>query len=1772
MSAFHDFLREQVQHGPMATEDVLVAFLPLLKQVIAAHEYGDVAPLEGLAALHTDGGRIWFAEGDQLPQRRSSSAVRRALRSSSRGFEIVRQRSRTLDVDDGELPSAAEFDQSSPVKYLPGYVCWEHSVNHHDPTTDVFSLGLILASLACGLDLADPDDHRRFVEHRTNLFRINPSLHPVIARVIGVTTELDRRRRPQNLPALLSTIENYRDQEVDFETDLARDQQVSRSDHTGKRRVILSKLQERLFEINRRNRLLQFRSTLQTVNLTHASIPISCDIMRIRDNQVLTWKGKFRDSLLRQKPISLNSFLNFRESVYLPGTLDRIRAEARRDENEYGFAQLRLIVAFLKWSDLKSKPAESYESPLLMLPVKLDVKKGIHDRYTLTATDNRAEVNPVVRHLFKQLYDIDLPESVDPGERGIAEFLADVQTKIHASDSSVALARIEKPRIEIIHDKARRRLDQFIRRARLAGRGIRSFMDLDYSYDSINYHPLGIRIFQNLIAPAKTHLERILTSKPARPWYAVEDAAADTRPSDDKAAPVHEAPPPEEPAHEEPVAESAKSFYTFSGGDGNPYNWEFDLCSVTLANLKYRRMSLVRDYTQLVAENTENAAFEATFSMTPVNPSSLNPESIPLEERFHVVPCDPTQMQAISHARTGDSYIIQGPPGTGKSQTITNLIADFVIHGKRVLFVCEKRAAIDVVYHRLVQQGLQELCCLIHDSQADKKQFVMDLKATYEAFVAGTREKRDRHRDRRQKTLASLREGLQPLERYSRAMSIPVSDDESGDPNPARPNDAPPRQDDRPECSPRSVLDRLIELREHVPQLLPREWERVPHYTQWLEFRDQLAEFSNRLKHVQQDGVLANHPLCLLSSHVADADHPLELVTECLEKAAAILDGAEVSSGAEHVPSNPASLAEQIAAMKLPSEVASSLSQLFAAVEYAGEADFLVQRDLLPLLDPKSDRSKLYSKRIQKLQRADKAVDKAKEDTFFWKRKLSSEDTCTALQQARQFEQSLLSILKPSWWKLRRILHECYDFSKHLVKPTWTQILEQLDQEHDKRAARYSVATAISDEFGIHLDFDRFHSQLTQLREALNNRPGPIRNLNRHVLASRSGSRTLQQLAALKPDLDELCLVLDRCLEDYRHRSLPELRDDLARLEAAIHQLPDYLHCLASLKRLPAETTAAIRTLPLTLTQLEAAAAEQTLKAAYRRQPQLSAIDAAAREKLVAGIADTCDRWQTANADCIREQVRQTFADNIELSSRSAAGMSNDEKEFKRLYSKGRREIEHEFGKSMRYKSIRELASAESGRVIRDLKPVWLMSPLSVSDTLPLSSDLFDVVIFDEASQITLEEAIPSLFRAEQTIVVGDEMQLPPTSFFASRTPDDEDGLQIDEGGEIVQYDLNSSSFLNHAARNLPSRMLGWHYRSRSESLISFSNHAFYNGRLLTVPDERRAVTEKSELLAESSIDGSRFADELLRRPVSFHFLQHGVYEKRRNAAEADYIAQLVRRVLLRDEGYSIGVVAFSEAQQDEIDGAIRRLADGDDQFAELLERELEREEDGQFAGLLIKNLENIQGDERDIVILSVCYGPDQAGKIRMNFGPINQSGGEKRLNVAFSRAKHFMALVSSMRWTNITNEYNDGANCLKNYLRYAETCSVGQTTTVETILRSLSGRDEVAERQPGAGEAVVRDIAGELTSRGFCADIDVGQSHFRCDLAVYRPGDTTYRLGILVDGRRWYAQSDLLERELMRPQLLKAYGWNVCIVLARDWYHDRPGVVKAILSKLNSD
>jgi predicted DNA-binding WGR domain protein len=1708
---FEQFLTDKLIAEDVPTDDVLSSFLPLLREVIETHRHGLVAPLVGTQDLHVEGIRLWFEEAKRQSPRSQAVDIARLELAAQASVEVLSETRRTTEVDDGSefivhTEIGTRGDPITRPVYLPGYVTWEHELGHHDPLTDALSLGLILASVACGLNLNEPADLEAFVTNRRNLFALNPQLHPVIAQAILRLTELDRRRRPQDLPGLLRMLENYREQPVDFEIDLARMPGFQTRDRQTRHAVVLSKLKERLFDISRRNNLLHFRPTLQSVNLTHSSIPLTLDVRNIRQDQILVWNQQLQAQIVAGKSISLNKHLNFAEALYLPSILDRILADARRDNQEFGFAQLRLVACLLSWTNIKETPVERYISPLVLIPVRLTKNKGIRDTFSLEALSSEAELNPIVRHQFQQLYNIELPETIDLAETSLDALFDYLTGKIQASEPAITLTKVDRPRIDLVHEKAKRRLDQYRRSARVSGRGVRTIFDLDYSYDLANYHPLGIKLFSAFVRTPGSHLRDIVETKPRPREFAAPNPA-------------------------DALSEKEKSFYHVRDAtEENPYLWNFDLCSLTLANLRYRRMSLVRDYDAILNQQLANPAFETTFSLTP-RPIGRELPTVPsLDERFDVVPCDPTQATAIAEARRGESYIIQGPPGTGKSQTITNLIADFVARGKRVLFVCEKRAAIDVVFARLKQCGLGPLCSLIHDSQTDKKEFILDLKQTYELFTtdsspAGSAPSRTT-------LLRKLQSNLQPLAKFEELMEGEAT--LAGLPL-------------------RRFLDQCVRLAASRPEMTPELAERLPTYQLWWSHREQLASLDVSLRDLEPSGILARHPLRRLKPELAAEDRPMETVR------------ARIQEADEHLQR----LTKSLGQCGIPADQWNSLRRAGELIEHMQQIAPLSHHGNLALADPASERAREFEKALSQIKPLEAKLVAAQNGTTKWRHKLSADDVRTGLEQARAWQGKFFCWLSPAWWRLRKVLNDAYDFKSHAVRPTWTQVLQALADEHAAQAELDQFIATTTTAFGGEHDPSRLRQELDSLRDRLPKLPDWLRRIHAALLRSPNAESIVERTLVATDPLNGCRTDLEAVIADFDDLPLEKLKAELAAIRSALRQIPQALSLLKDFDGVPAEIGRTLRELPWDMQQAESAIAQRTWEQLTRDDRDLGRFDGRSRQRNIRRLESLYDDCLTANAEEVCRRVRDRFREHLQITNLTASQLTPEQKEFKKSYQQGRRTLEHEFGKSMRYKAIRELVDGDAGQVIRDLKPVWLMSPLSVSDTLPLAIDFVDVVIFDEASQVPLEEAVPSLFRGQQVIVVGDEMQLPPTDFFAAKRADDEDDDLLAEADyENVQYELSSNSFLNHAAKNLPATMLGWHYRSRSESLISFSNWAFYDGLLLTVPEHRRLATEPA---ANSSLAANANpTDLLLSRPISFHQLPGGTYDKRRNRAEADHIAHLVSNLLKKQQGLSIGVIAFSEAQQDEINVALNRLASEDDEFRRLLDEELQREVDGQFVGLLVKNLENIQGDERDVIILSICYGKGPNGKMLMNFGPINKSGGEKRLNVAFSRAKHHMAIVSTIRYSEITNEYNEGANCLRNYLRYAEAMSGGDVAAGQRVLAGVTRwKDQIAHSHSDGEDAVVEQLAACLRERGYVVELGLGQSHFHVDLAIRLPEDGQYRLGILVDTPIQYEQAEPLERDVMRPRLLRTFGWKVESVLAKDWYENREQEIARLISGL---
>jgi hypothetical protein len=1689
------FLEERLAQGPLASDELLRLLVPLIEQVIDAHRQERVAPLEGLEALSVTDGRAFFSAAALRAPRDNFGQVERLDREESAALEILSLT--TVDRvsppgDPGAVPLVSEAPPLSHPKHLGGYRAWEHAVGHHDPLTDVYSLGLLLASFGCALDLRDEDDLERFTGQGNNPFAFNPRLHPVIGKLIVRMTELSRRKRAQDLPGLLATLRTYREQRLDLALDLRQTRGFQVTERASPRQLIQARLRERLFEISRRNRLLHWKATLSTLNLTVASVPLLLDYKSIAPESLFCWQGAIAGDLSAEKAISLGRYLRFEDAPYIGPVLDKIRAEDRRNRAEFGFSQLRMALAFLRWHDLKADKDERISSPLVLLPVTLEKKKGVRDAHVVTPTTDLAEINPVLRYLLRERYGLELPEAVDLGQTTLAALFESLREQIAASEPGVTLRLIERPQIRLVHERARARLEQFRRSARAAGRRMRSYGPLDYSYDRDSFRPLGLQLFLQRVRPTPL------------PW---RGPGAEPRPRDVLAMGMVE---PE-------IVEQHK-YVLAAEENAGPYAWDFDLCSVTLGNFQYRKMSLVRDYNLLLDRpEVAHPAFDGIFALTPRPADGPVPDEPSLSTLTAVVPADPTQARAILRGRKPESYIIQGPPGTGKSQTITNLIADFVARGQRVLFVCEKRAAIDVVFHRLKQCGLDHLCALIHDSQADKREFIAGLKSVTDRYLQEPDGFDAADRARTDLT-TQVESDLGALEHFSAAMQA---------------------QDRHHGVSLRELIERLIALEAHRVVVPDSEAEGLPGYAEWRERQVTVRELVRTVREVTGASSLAAHPWRWLPRQAVLAERPVERLTRSLGAAQAALGRALAIAGAGGL---------------LEPEL--TVGKLRAVLEYLELIGPLVSAGLARLVQADDATVAALRASVVALDGAATAASEARTRAAHWREPLPAEEVELALAEARRVE-GAMGFFRPTWWRLRKVLAQRYDFGKHAVKPGWITVLEWLRAAYQAEAALATARATAAATWGtselapVLALVERLRAEASRFAEA------------RSRLAAATPTR-LEALRTLAPEWAASEPALAPVMTWSDGDPVAALAPRLEALEKTLGDLPEALPHLARLAGEASEALwSALLRQPWTPDQLEYAVVWSAIQAAMRRDRAVMRMNGHTLSEHVARIEAGVAELRALNARWVAARAHEAFRRKAARSELPAAQLAPEEKEWKKRYARGRRELEHEFAKVMRHRSIRELSTGDPGLVVADLKPVWLMSPLSVSDALPLEDTPFDVVIFDEASQIPTEEAVPALYRAPKTIVVGDRQQLPPTDFFSSRTEpgeDDEAAGEESEGG----FELDSDSFLTQSTANLPSTMLSWHYRSRSESLISFSNASFYQGRLLTIPD-CAAPRAHPPIQVQVPDQGDAHAERVLDRPISFHHLPSSPYEERRNPGEAAYIARLLRGLLRQERRLSIGVVAFSMAQQGEIERALEGLAAADPDFAQRLEAEYTREEDDQYCGLFVKNLENVQGDERDIIIVSICYGPGPDGKMLMNFGPINKSGGERRLNVVFSRARRHMVVVSSILHTAITNQYNDGASCLRRYLEFSAAASIGDLQASGRVLEACCPDLARLRQRAESRQASVAALAGALQARGFEVALGVGASHFRCDLAVRRRGEQSFRLGVLLDDDPSYRSAHALERWVDRPALLRQAGWQVALVLGKDIQENLKAVVAGL-------
>ncbi len=484
-------------------------------------------------------------------------------------------------------------------------------------------------------------------------------------------------------------------------------------------------------------------------------------------------------------------------------------------------------------------------------------------------------------------------------------------------------------------------------------------------------------------------------------------------------------------------------------------------------------------------------------------------------------------------------------------------------------------------------------------------------------------------------------------------------------------------------------------------------------------------------------------------------------------------------------------------------------------------------------------------------------------------------------------------------------------------------------------------------------------------------------------------------------------------------------------------------------------------------------------------------------------------------------------------------------REYDNLYAnaKNNKDYLYQISKKQKLWPIRKTMEIY-GDFILSLFPCWLLSPENVSTFLPLTKNLFDIVIFDEASQVFIESTIPTIYRGKNIVVAGDAKQLRPSATFMKRYMGGDPAEQEDYS---MQAALEVESLLDLAVARYDSANLTYHYRSKYQELIDFSNSAFYGSGLQIAPN----ISKNS-----------------LNRPIERHMV-NGKWIDRKNTAEAKEIVRILKHIFAsRRNSESIGIISFNSDQQTCIADTIDKEALKDPEFRAAIALERQRIKNGEDESLFIKNLENVQGEERDIIIFSIGYAKNEAGKLYTNFGSLSTEGGENRLNVAITRAKSKIIVVCSIEPEELKVETakNAGPKLLKSYLMYVRAVSGGMKSEAAAILSGLDSQDQHAQALPLAISTPIEEqVAARLRKLGYKVDTCLGNKKNRISLAVYDDDTDRYLVGVELDSDAFAGSASTLERDVYKPRFLASCGWTVLRVWCRDWWLYPSKVIKMI-------
>ena len=1138
-------------------------------------------------------------------------------------------------------------------------------------------------------------------------------------------------------------------------------------------------------------------------------------------------------------------------------------------------------------------------------------------------------------------------------------------------------------------------------------------------------------------------------------------------------------------------------------GQSAPGRWAVDPDRIALGFFSFNKFLMYMDLGDpAIAENEIIAALFGDGFREP--PSAIPGDAhldkhIKPEETYHVLDADSSQSLAIHDATRGRgrSLVIQGPPGTGKSQTITNIIAEAVGSSKRVLFVSEKMAALEVVKRRLDNNGLGQACLELHSNKTNKRQTLDELRRTLnpqEPASAGPRFE-----------FGDLARAQSQLNDYAEAVNTPVGN--SG-------------------ITPSDAFGDLLSLNAGDKRN-PIIWTQIKGISEWSggDFRRKREVVDELRQRLQSVGIPAQHPFygsrlrSLLPAAQSSLREKIAASVRCLENLA----------------DSSASLADSLM-LPRPEDIAELETLLNNARLVNGAPDL----SGLALAAPEWQ---THGARIREL--LDKGL-QWRELRSTYDAEFLPEAWDTDLRQARQvlntvgrsFFGRLFS--SKSYRQARRQLANLLRGEMPNAKDADRRIrlIDAIIEEQQLRAdigGSYGGVTPALDRrwAGHNTDWDAIAPGIRWWLDHAGKVPPQVVNelkiraeISNPLPLAGAVDETVRVLNAYLDGVSELESALDmhnpaRFGDANGLLSLP-FAEQRRVLDGWIAHLPQIQDIIGFSNDVDAVLREELR--PVVDVALRNPDAATHLSSWFERAWYESIAETAFDERpAIRGFNSQVHESRIERFQALDRQSLEFNRSRVSLSHQAAASRpnqlperlvraSNSVEKATRDKQQQVRTLQREIEKRSRHKPIRRLLR-EAGGIIQELKPVFMMSPLSIANYLEPGSVEFDLVVFDEASQVRPVDALGSLLRGKKAVVVGDSKQLPPTSFFDRVVHPSDD----DEGEEdSVIADMESVLGL-FASQGAPSRTLRWHYRSRHESLIAVSNREFYNNNLVVF----------------SSPDAGREAGGL-----RYHHLPDAVYDRgrsRTNPLEAETVARAVMEHAARNPELSLGVAAFSQAQAQAIEDRVEML----------------RRQDGSCEGFFaanpeepffVKNLENVQGDERDVIFISVGYGRDERGQVNQRFGPLNNEGGERRLNVLITRAKQQCHVFTNLHSEDITSQ-TAGMRALRTFLAYAESGQMSDNPQVSSFEVDSPFQRAVAESLRQRGYIVRQEVA----SGGRFVDIGI--------VDPKRPG--RYIIGIECDGASYHSSRSARDRDRLREQILRGLGWELHRIWSTDWFRN---------------